>query len=459
MAKPWSKPKSWALESELAESEELATPLPPSQNFPSLKEATSSKPKKKKPAPIPLTEFYAATSTPDEFLNLPTAPRERRPEDSDRSGGFGYQRRGFEHDTRNVPQKTRAFEPDLPSRADEVSDWGAGKKPFSGFDRPRNDRYGSLGGGSRSDEVGNWAAGKKEFVRNDRYEMLGGNSKASEVDNWAAGKKEFARNDRYEMLGGNSKAGDLNNWAAARKPVQSLPSFNNGERKKLVLDPPKKNGGSKSDSRSNVFGMARPREEVLAEKGLDWKKIDLELESKTSRPSSAHSSRPGSSGSQAGSGRVKVNPFGDAKPREVVLMEKGVDYRKIDMELEHKRVDRPESEEERKLKEEISHLKSQLCNADNEISTISNDNLSHQNELILEKERELELLIRQLDDKVRFSQRGAAITRPRSRSGLSDDSRSSEFMERPQSRDRKEGFQGGFFADRNLDRPNSRERW
>ena len=31
---------------------------------------------------------------------------------------------------------------------------------------------------------------------------------------------------------------------------------------------------------SNPFGEARPREEVLAEKGHDWKKLNEELESK-----------------------------------------------------------------------------------------------------------------------------------------------------------------------------------
>jgi hypothetical protein len=38
--------------------------------------------------------------------------------------------------------------------------------------------------------------------------------------------------------------------------------------------------------------------------------------------------------------RPKVNPFGDAKPREVILQEKGKDWRKIDLELEHRRIDR-----------------------------------------------------------------------------------------------------------------------
>ena len=107
-------------------------------------------------------------------------------------------------------------------------------------------------------------------------------------------------------------------------------------------------------NKPNPFGVARPREEVLAEKGLDWKKLDSEIEAKkvTSRPTSAHSSRPSSAQSSRSEGpqqqgienvvkpRPKVNPFGDAKPREVLLEKRGQDWRKIDLELERRRMDR-----------------------------------------------------------------------------------------------------------------------
>jgi hypothetical protein len=106
-------------------------------------------------------------------------------------------------------------------------------------------------------------------------------------------------------------------------------------------------------NRPNPFGEARPREDILAEKGLDWKKLDSEIEAKkTSRPSSAHSSRPSSAQSSRSDGlglhgienvvkpKPKVNPFGDAKPREVLLEERGKDWRKIDQQLEHRSVDR-----------------------------------------------------------------------------------------------------------------------
>lgn len=83
-------------------------------------------------------------------------------------------------------------------------------------------------------------------------------------------------------------------------------------------------------------------------------------------------------------------------------------------------------------------------------------------EKILIKEKDLELLIQQLDDKVRFGQRGTTDNRPGSGAGrvaafsqavLSEDSRSTESIERPRSRggmgetlpktvDDKWGFQG-----------------
>ncbi|KAL3627042.1 hypothetical protein CASFOL_028405 [Castilleja foliolosa] len=92
---------------------------------------------------------------------------------------------------------------------------------------------------------------------------------------------------------------------------------------------------------------AKPREEVLAEKGLDWKKMDSEIEVKKlgSRPTSSQSNRPGSQESSlsvthVASEKPKVNPFGNAKPREVLLEEKGLDWKKIDLDLEQRRVER-----------------------------------------------------------------------------------------------------------------------
>ncbi|WZZ36202.1 hypothetical protein YC2023_019603 [Brassica napus] len=145
--------------------------------------------------------------------------------------------------------------------------------------------------------------------------------------------------------------------------------------------------------------------------------------------------------------RRKVNPFGDAKPREVLLEEQGKDWRKMDMELEHRRVDRPETEEEKMLKEEIEELRKKLDKesiapeikqSDQESGSSGRDQLKGRG--------------------VSYSER------THSRAGSVDESRSFESTERPRSRgavdawvrpvdDQPRNFQGGskergFFSNR-----------
>lgn len=139
---------------------------------------------------------------------------------------------------------------------------------------------------------------------------------------------------------------------------------------------------------------------------------------------------------------------------------------------------RPETQEEKKLKEKINQLKKEL----EEESTSGGEpaqEFSEQvslHDTILEKERELEKLIGDLDDKVRFGQKeterpgsgagraGSFLDRPPSRSF--GESRNPEFMDRPRSRgtgdqwsrpvDDRRGFQGGgesgFLGSRDLNR-------
>ncbi|XP_008807466.2 eukaryotic translation initiation factor 4B1-like [Phoenix dactylifera] len=552
MSKAWGV-GAWALESERAEAEEseraaaeatssspamaAATVLAgePAQSFPSLKEAAATKPKKKKPVAVPLGQFATTYGggggggrrgeslfeprglTPDEMLRLPTGPRERSQEELE----YGRLGGGFRNYGGGLGGGARGG---FPGRRSDDGDgsWGGaggGRRSYGGFDEePRRGppaRVSDLEQPSRADEVDNWAAGKKSFApapmdsgRSDRYSSLGGggSSRADEVDNWAAGKKPLP--SRYPSFGTGFRDSrsptDSDRWGRADGGPQS----NNGERPKIILDPPKGNVGAPSEpvrTRPSPFGAARPREEILAEKGVDWRKIDSDDSKKTSRPTSSHSSRPssaqssrpGSPGSQAAvdgapKPRPKVNPFGDAKPREVLLQERGKDWRKIDMELEHRSVDRPETDEEKMLKEEISHLKALTKeteeNQNGKSAQLSVEELAGLHEQILNKERDLELLIRQLDDKVRFGQRATGIirpssgagrsdtssTRPPSQSGLSEDSRSIDFVDRPRSRggmgdiwsrpvDDRRGYQGGrersFFDNRNMDRSKSRERW
>uniref|UniRef100_A0A1J3I4C3 Eukaryotic translation initiation factor 4B2 n=1 Tax=Noccaea caerulescens TaxID=107243 RepID=A0A1J3I4C3_NOCCA len=540
MSKPWGGIGTWADEAERADEEQAAeataTPAD-AQSFPSLKEAATAKSKKKKK--MTLSEFtkgaYVAPGsgssvglTREQMLQLPTGPRQRSEdemqsgrlgggfssyggrssgppgrmsrEDSDGSwgagGGAGGGRRGyggFDDDQRGP----RVSDFPQSSRADEADDWGKGKKSLPSIDQGRQGRYGGLGGGG-SYGGGGGAVGGNGF------------SKADEVDNWAAGKSQSSLAKSSTFGSGYRDSGpEPDRWArgVSSGGVQE-------ERRRLVLEPRKIDTGATetpsavNTSKPNPFGAARPREQVLAEKGLDWKKLDSDIEAKkgssqTSRPSSAHSSRPSSAQSNRSESvtlnnvenvvkpRAKVNPFGDAKPREVLLEEQGKDWRKIDSELDHRRVDRPETEGERMLKEEIEELRKKLekeaavAPESKESQQESESNNHNLPDLIREKEKDLDLLIRELDDKVRFRPRaferpgssagrsGGYSERPHSRGGSIDESRNVESMERPRSRgvgdnwprpvDDRRSFQGskerGFFSNRNFDRSSSRDGW
>ncbi|RWW35800.1 hypothetical protein BHE74_00059224 [Ensete ventricosum] len=398
MSKAWGGVGAWALDAERAEAEErereAAEPPPvssllagePVQSFPSLKEATSSRQqKKKKPVALSLAQFNAGNFggagggrrdhsfeskglTPDEMLRLPTGPRERSQEEIEygrlgggfRSygGGGGGPRGGF--------ASHRAEEGD-----GSWSGAGGGRRGYGGFNEDQRRgppaRPLDFDQPSRADEVDNWGSAKKSFVpplseggRRDSYSSLasGGSSRADDIDNWSTAKKPLP--SKYPSFGsgfGDSRAlSDSDRWGRSREEL----TLNDQGRPKLVLDPPKKNADAPTDparTRPSPFGTARPREQVLAEKGLDWKRMESEIEiRKTSRPTSSHSSRPSSAqssrpvspGMQSAALAAeitvkpgpKVNPFGNAKPREILLQEKGIDWRKIDMELEHRSVAR-----------------------------------------------------------------------------------------------------------------------
>ncbi|KAG8383246.1 hypothetical protein BUALT_Bualt05G0164400 [Buddleja alternifolia] len=452
---PWGNIGNWAAEAERAEAEELeaaaAAAAQPPLTFPSLKESVTTA-KQKKKTKMTLLEFTMQQSaaaapsrglTHDEMLRLPTGPKERSADEMQTGrlgGGFsnygsrngsnsgreGRRSYGFEDDDRKgggfVP---RDLELNQPSRADEVDNWGSMKKQTlpdynSGQARPVG-RYGSLGGGggSRADEVDNWGSGKKPISG------FGSGYSRPEPDRWARGDRSF---------GSEFSRPESDRWGRNEQ--------------RLVVEAPKMEGEVVVKvNKPNPFGAARPREEVLLEKGLDWKKLDLEIEAKKtnsvsggSRPTSSHSSRPESAhssrsevpmalagGDEGVKQKPKVNPFGDAKPREVLLEQKGLDWKKLDRELEQRQVERPETEEEKKLKEEIEHLKKESLQKSGEDQTSIND-------MLLQRERDLELLTRQLDDKVRYSRPGSGSgrgDRPPSRSGPYEDPKAGFHDRRP----------------------------
>ena len=124
------------------------------------------------------------------------------------------------------------------------------------------------------------------------------------------------------------------------------------------------------------------------------------------------------------------------------------------------------------------HEKELATKVNQEPQQVSVDKLPSLMEIINEKERELEILVHDLDDKVRFGPKaierpgsGAGRAsgfseRPPSRSGSFDEPRNMEFMDRPQSRgmpdiwtrpdDDRRALQGGrergFHGSRDFDR-------
>ncbi|KAK8937813.1 hypothetical protein KSP40_PGU006879 [Platanthera guangdongensis] len=328
MSKVWVG--AWALESERAEAEErqrvdaataaslFSSGFPmlfagePAQSFPSLQEA-ATKPKKKKSVPLKSSIGCAGHDGARrglDVLSLPTGPRERTAEELEQSrvrGPFRYHGYGTGGGNDAAPSRRRpdfSLHDNSSRRADEADSWASTKKFTPTLDSDRQERHG--------------------FIRNV------GASKADGVDNWSIGKKFIAPPPPKTHYGFGSGFRDSDPDSVSRP------------------DPPL--------TRTSPFGAARPREEVLAEKGLDWRKMETEIElkkglssasSQSSRPSSVQSSRPGSSVSHlSGEGASpsprppKVNPFGNAKPREIILEEKGMDWRKIDLDLEHRGVDR-----------------------------------------------------------------------------------------------------------------------
>lgn len=135
------------------------------------------------------------------------------------------------------------------------------------------------------------------------------------------------------------------------------------------------------------------------------------------------------------------------------------------------------------LKAEIDNLKRELekesaSNVNRNSQQVSGQEQTSVRDRLLQRERELEQITRELDDKVRFNQKpverpgsgsgrsSASFERPPSRSGSFEESRNTELMQRPRlrgtgdawprQRDERRGFQvgreRGFLGSRNVDR-------
>ncbi len=183
-------------------------------------------------------------------------------------GGFG--------DRDRAPREPREFKP---SAADEVDDWGAQRKfePSAGARGFGDDRRGGFGDRER------------------RFDGPPPPSKADMEDSWGRGREFKPTADAPSrpsrgFSGDNASAADKEERWGRRAPEPSTSAAESSapsERPRLKLAPrsvPADGAGAGSSdaagagSKSNPFGAARPREEVLKEKGVDPVKEALKLE-------------------------------------------------------------------------------------------------------------------------------------------------------------------------------------
>lgn len=254
------------------------------------------------------------------------ASRKFTPSDGPRSGGFGGGGFGGGRDRDGGRDREGGGEDRpprrefVPSAADETDDWGAGRKfqPASDADSRGGGAGGGGGFGGYRDGGRDREGGYREREGGFRDRPRGGfddRSSRADTEEWggrrAAPDAASSRNPRgYGFSSDPSSAADSDDKWVRRGPP-SEPSSDTApaapaERPRLNLAPRTKpveapepaaaapaeaapaasapsseNGDSQpaeKPKRSNPFGAARPREEVLKEKGIDYVKEELKLE-------------------------------------------------------------------------------------------------------------------------------------------------------------------------------------
>ncbi|KAK8658472.1 hypothetical protein V6N13_036678 [Hibiscus sabdariffa] len=329
VSSPWGKPGAWALdaeehEAELQQQARIDSSTQKLTDFPSLSAAASTKTKKKAQT-FSLAEFAAYGSakpseptrlTHEEALALPTGPRQRAAEELDRNrlgGGFKsygsnrYNSSGDDSSSNSRWGSSRVSNRDsnketAPSRADEIDNWASAKKLTptgngfgGGFDRRERGGGGFVDSHSKADEVDNWASNKSNKSSN-----------AAPPRRFGGG---FERRSSFDTL----QTRDLDNWGKKKEDSGST-AGSGGVRPKLVLQPRtvpvteevKKEVTAPKPKGANPFGSARPREEVLKEKGKDWKEIDEKLEAIKIKETVAEKEKERGRNASFGNGRAPV---------------------------------------------------------------------------------------------------------------------------------------------------------
>lgn len=310
MSSPWGKPGAWALDAEEHEAELQQQQQDDKQtnaeiaDFPSLAAAAAAATKTKKKnkgQTFSLAEFNSASSlaakpgqpkglTHDELVTLPTGPRQRSAEELDRSRLGG----GFKNYGSNSRYGSNNYGDDSSN-----SRWGSGGGG-GGSSRVSNRESNRELQSSRADEIDNWAAAKKSVTPTGRSGggfFSDSQSKADESDSWISNKTEMAPRSRFGFERKSSfdslsrDRGERDNWGRKKEESGNDSELTLRARPRLVLQPRSvpvaaSEGGGASPTvnavakpkGANPFGEARPREEVLAQKGKDWKEIDEKLE-------------------------------------------------------------------------------------------------------------------------------------------------------------------------------------
>eukprot|EP00878_Enallax_costatus_P003374 GHUV01003583.1.p1 GENE.GHUV01003583.1~~GHUV01003583.1.p1 ORF type:complete len:420 (+),score=113.52 GHUV01003583.1:116-1261(+) len=362
---------AWADEVEAEEVKKGA--MVDEEAFPTLgaavsKDSKKGKGAKKKGTKMDLGSFMsaslsrkAAASDAEILLQLPKGssglPREER--DPTALGG-AFRDYGGEGGFRRGDRPER--EEREPSRADAASDWGAERKftPSDSSDRSRGfgGGFGERRGGFGDRDGGGFGDRPR---REDRPV-----SEADTADDWGANRKfvpaassgdsrsfgsGYGRDRERPHSGfpdgGEPSRAETGDWGARRgpPPAEQSGSSSSGRRGYGFSEQPVSQADLEdrwSHRAAPAESSGRPAEQPAAERPR------LKLAPRTkpleTPPPAANGVAPGSpaaaaspsgSGQQQTQAKPRSNPFGAAKPREEVLKEKGIDYRKQEMKLDH----------------------------------------------------------------------------------------------------------------------------
>ncbi|KAF8013561.1 hypothetical protein BT93_I1418 [Corymbia citriodora subsp. variegata] len=320
--------------------------------------------------------------TREDLLSLPTGPRQRSAEELDRSrlgGGFnsyGSGRYGSNNSgedssssrwgSSRVSEDSRrqggfdreASRESLPSRADEIDDWSATKKSTVGNGFERRERGGFFSSQSKADESDSWVSNKSseprrfggEVSRERRgfsrggFEGSNGGSGGTDADRWGRRKEDegsfgsgtdadrwgrrkedegsfgsgtdadkWGKRKEDEGSFGGGGGADADKWGKRKEDEGSFgssrPKLNLQPRTMAVSDGAGSGSGAVAKPKaSSPFGEARPREEVLKEKGQDWKEIDEKLDTMKIKEVDTGDKAEGSFGRRSfGSGNGRAN--------------------------------------------------------------------------------------------------------------------------------------------------------